>query len=220
MTAAGRANPPASANAVGSPEELALRISLDNFEPVVAFATTLDETSSVLAFNDTIDSARRLLSWVSGLTVCNDVLPAQLSSFCGDALPVQTMAAAVRGDLAKCRPGDSVWALPPSGVLSPMPPSTPHSFGGFAVTAQDMCVAGQPEFLTYTLLDGGFAELQDRCGWATVPIAVLSTSQSASYTTVARKVVGTLSAVASILDVLNTWDTSIDRFVMPFNVGN
>lgn len=214
LTAASRAASPSQSDAA-SRTELAVRLTLGNHDPVLAFESTLLQMSSVLAFNDAIVSSRMFLSWMSGLEVGNDMLPAPLNFCSGKAMGVKTMAAAVRSTIAGRLLGDCVWALPPTPA-----PSFHRAFGGYSVNVQDMCDAGQRAFLTNALLDASLAELDGRCVTKSLPVAVLSCSQSASFTTVAGKEVSLERAVESILEVLSTWDASVDRFVMLFNIGN
>lgn len=219
LAAAIRAAPPPLSDTTNT-TELAVRLTLGNCEPVFAFQTTLDQMSSVLAFNDTIEMSHGFLSWVGELGVCNDALPPQLNFFSGEATQIRTMASAVRDDMAGRLLGDCVWAMPTVGRLSDATPSTHGAFGGYCVNVHDVCDAGRRAFATNALLDGALAELHFRCANASMPIAVLSCSQSASFTTIAGDEVSLRRAVLSIMDVLSTWDASVDRFVMLFNIGN
>jgi len=219
LACAGRAAPSPSPDAANN-KELAVRLNLGNYEPVFAFQSTLDQMCTVLAFNDAIQMSHNLFSWVSGLAACSDVLLAQLNFYSGETMPVRTLAGAVRDDMAGRLLGDCVWAMPPVGRLSAATSSPHGAFGGYSVNVHDVCDAGRTAFVTNALLDGGLAELHSRCGTASLPSSVLSSSQSASFTTVSGSEVSLQRAVQSILHVLNTWDASVDRFVMLFNIGN
>lgn len=219
LACAGRAAPSPSSGKANT-KELAVRLTLDNYQPVFAFQSTLVQMCSVLAFNDSIQLSRSFLSWVGGLAACNDVLPAQLNFWSGEAMQIRPMADAVRNDMAGGLLGDCVWAMPPVCRLSASIPSTHGASGGYSVNVHDVCDAGRREFATNAMLDGGLAELHLRCGNASLPVAVLSSSQSASFTTISGNEVSLQRSVLSIMDALNTWDASVDRFVMLFNVGN
>jgi len=219
LAAASRAAPPPTSGTTNT-TELAVRLTLGNYEPVFAFQTTLEQMSSVLAFNDSIELSHKFLSWLGELGVCNDVLPAKLNFFSGDAVQIRVMADTVRGDMAGRLLGDCVWAMPPVGRLSAANSSMHGAFGGYCVNVHDVCDAGRRAFATNALLDGGLAELHFRCAKASLPVAVLSCSQTASFTTISGDEVSLPRAVLSIMDVLNTWDASVDRFVMLFNIGN
>eukprot|EP00168_Porphyra_purpurea_P014718 TRINITY_DN4292_c0_g1_i1.p1 TRINITY_DN4292_c0_g1~~TRINITY_DN4292_c0_g1_i1.p1 ORF type:complete len:262 (-),score=53.67 TRINITY_DN4292_c0_g1_i1:82-867(-) len=130
------------------------------------------------------------------------------------------MANTVRGNMAGRLLGDCVWAMPPVGRLSAANSSTHVAFGGYCLNVHNVCDAGRRAFATDALLDGGLAELHFRYANASLPVAVLSCSQTAFLTTISADQVSLLRAVLSIMDVLNTWDASVDQFVMMFNNGN
>eukprot|EP00168_Porphyra_purpurea_P018343 TRINITY_DN6770_c0_g1_i1.p7 TRINITY_DN6770_c0_g1~~TRINITY_DN6770_c0_g1_i1.p7 ORF type:complete len:158 (+),score=38.20 TRINITY_DN6770_c0_g1_i1:2505-2978(+) len=83
-----------------------------------------------------------------------------------------------------------------------------------------MCAAGQNDFMTNALLNAGLAELQRQCADASAPMALLSCTQSASFTSIAGAEVTLSRAVLLIVEVLNTWSPSVDRFVMLLNISD
>lgn len=73
------------------------------------------------------------------------------------------------------------------------------AFGRCAVTVQDMCDAGNPEFFTSALLDAGLTKLQMRCAGVSMPTGVLYCTQSASFASIAGAEVGIPRALLSIV---------------------
>jgi len=92
--------------------------------------------------------------------------------------------------------------------------------GGYLVSVPDVCGAGQEAFMTSALLDAGLAELQDRWTFSSIPTGVLSTSRSASLTHIQRKQVPLKRAMTAILEVLDSWSSSLTQFVMLLNMDN
>lgn len=200
--------------------ELALRITLGAYAPVIAFPNTLSQMSLVLALNETIEAAQKLPSWLGAFLVSDGFLPAPLNFFTGQAHEIGAMSSVVRADLAPRLLGDCVWASARVGRLSAPIQARTGAFGGCSGGVQDVCDAGQRAFLTNALIDAGLAELQQRCVSAAVPTGVRSCSQSASFTSVAGTAVALPRALTSIVEVLDTWEPSMDRRVMLVNIGN
>lgn len=202
--------------------ELAVRLTLGRYDPVVAFSTTLMQMSSALAFNEAIESSRNLLSWLAGFGVPDPSLSRPLNVFSGALMDVCAMAGTVRVDLSRRLIGDCVWSVASVDRLSTSPEykTTVGAFVGCSVNVQDICAAGQRAFLSNALVDAGLAELQQRCARESVPTGVLSCSQSASFTSIAGADVPLPRAFTSIMEVLDTWGPSTDRYVMLVNIGN
>lgn len=218
--AAAKSSAPTPTADARTSSELAVQLTLGSYDPVVAFSTTLMQMSSVLALNETIASARNLASWLGGFVLSDAVLPAQLNFLSGQTMHVAAMAESVRAGISCRLVGDCVWKTGRVGRLLINTKVSNGAFGGCSVGVQDMCDAGQQAFLTNALVDAGLAELQQRCAAASVPTAVLSCTQSAAFTSIAGAEVPLPRAMASIVEVLDTWEPSIDRYVMLVNIGN
>ena len=212
------ANPPAVNDS--NEMQLVVKLTLAKYDPVYLFESTLMEMSSALAFNEAIGSSIRFNSWTSRLALSNAQLPGMLNLWSGSSMEISSMAEAVHGDIALRLPGDCVWALPRGGLRSSSTEVQVGAFGGYSVSVPDVCGAGQEAFITNALLDAGLAELQDRCTSSSIPAGVLSTSQSASFTHIAKKQVPLERAMTAILEVLDSWSSSVTQFVMLLNVEN
>lgn len=154
-----------------------MRITLGNDDPVIAFSKTLLQMSSVLAFEEAITVSRAFVLWLGELADSNALLPAQLNVLSGTAVPVAAMAREVRASVDGRLLGECVWAGPRIGRVSAPSQVTQGEFGGCFVGMQDICDAGQKQFLTNALFDAGLAETQHRCVGASLPIGVLSFCQ-------------------------------------------
>jgi len=111
-----------------------------------------------------------------------------------------------------------MWAMSPVGRVSATAPSMQGSFGGYSFNIRITCDAGQRALVTNAMFEGGLAELHLRCGNASLHLTVLSISQSASFTTISGSQASLQRSVLSISEVLDTWDASVDQFMMLFNV--
>ncbi|KAK1861750.1 hypothetical protein I4F81_004330 [Pyropia yezoensis] len=200
--------------------ELAVRITLGNYDRVIAFPTTLWDMSSVLALNEAIEASRAFVSWLGELPTSSALLPVQLNVLSGTTVPVAAMAAEVRADVDGRLLSECVWAGPRSSRVSAAAQSAQGSFEGCSVGMQDVCHSGQKQFLTNALLDAGLAEIQHRCVGASLQIGVLSTSQSASFKSKAGEEVALARAMTAVLEVLDQFDPAVERFVMLVNIGN
>jgi len=200
--------------------EQAVRLTVGEFDPVMVFSNTLTQMSSVISFNEAIVSSHKFLSWISGLATSGAYLPAPLDFWSRMTLPVGPLAEAVRGNVAGRRLGDCVWAIPRVNRSTAAAVPNEGGFGGCSVNVRDVMDAGQREYMTNALLDAGLAELQRRCADALTGTAVFSCTQSASFTSIDGEEVSLKRAVASILEVLHMWDTSVTRFVLLLNIDN
>jgi len=207
-----------SGNGVPDGHELAVR--LGDHEPVYAFEATLDQMSSVLAFNEGIVSAANFACWMRGLAATDAHLPAPLNFLSGESVAISSMVNQLHDKLAGRLLGDCVWSLPPVRRGSAATEKAASVFSGYVVNVRDVCDAGQREWITNALLDAGLAGLQSRCDAGSVPIGVLSSSQSASFTHVGGRRVSLEGAVPRVLEVLDSWSASVTRFVMVLNVDN
>ena len=198
--------------------ELAVRLGDD--KPVYAFEATLDQMSSVLAFNEGIVSSAKFACWMRTLAATDAHLPAPLNLWSGESVAISSMVNQVRDSISGRLLGDCVWSLSPSRCGSARAEKATGVFSGCMVNVRDVCDAGQQEWITNALLDAGLAELQSRCDAGSVAIGVLSTSQSASFTHVGGEQVSLESAVPRVLKVLDSWSSSVTRFVMLLNVDN
>lgn len=98
--------------------ELAVRLTLANYDPVIAFSNNLMQMSSVLVLNERIESSLHLASWLGGFAVSNALLPAQINFFSGEALHVAAMAESVCAGISVRLLGDFVLANSRVGRLS------------------------------------------------------------------------------------------------------
>ena len=204
----------------GVPDGHELAVRLGDHEPVYAFEATLDQMSSVLAFSEGIVSSANFVSWMRGLTATDAHLPAPLNFWSGESVAISSMVDQVLDNIAGRLLGDCVWSLPPARRGSAPIERAAGVFSGYMVNVRDICDAGQREWITNALMDAGLAGLQSRCDAGSVPIGVLSSSQSASFTHVGGRQVSLESAVPCVLQVLDSWSTSVTRFVMVLNVDN
>lgn len=203
---------------VSDGDEVAVRIGDHN--PTYAFQTTLVQMSAVLAFNDGIVSSAKFICFLRKLAATDAHLPAPLNFLTGQPISVLAMVHHVIEIMAGRLLDDCVWSLPPVRPTAAPTERTGGSFAGFMANVQDVCDAGQPAYLTNALLDAGMAGLQGRCNAGSVPIGVLTSSQSASFTHVGGQEVSLASAVSCVLAVLDSWSASVTRFVMVLNVDN
>ena len=74
--------------------------------------------------------------------------------------------------------------------------------------------------MTNALLDAGLAELRDRWTFSSIPTGVLSTSRSASLTHMQQKQVPLKRSMTAILEVLDSWSSSVTQFVMLLNMDH
>jgi len=204
----------------GVPDEHQLAVRIGDHNPVFAFESTLHEMSSLLAFNEGIVSSVKFTRWMRGLEASDAHLPAPLNFFSGELMSISSMVHQVRDNIAGRLLGDCVWSQPPVSRGAAAAEKADSAFSGYMVNVQDVCDAGQPEYITNALLDAGMAGLQGRCNAGSVPIGVLSSSQSASFTHVGKKEVSLERAVPCVLEVLISWSASVTQFVMVLNVRN
>jgi len=204
----------------GVPDGHELAVRLGNHEPVYEFEATLDQMSSVLAFNEGIMSSANFARWMQGLAATDPHLPAPLNFWSCESVAISWMVDQVRDKIAGRLLGDCVWSVPP--VLHGSAPTEKGTgaFSGYAVSVRDVCDAGQREWITNALLNAGLAGVQSRCDAGSVPIGVLSSSQSASFTHIGGRWVSLESAVPCVLEVLDSWSASVTRFVMVLIVEN
>jgi len=200
--------------------ELALRLTVEDFDPVLVFSQTLMQMSSILSFNESITSSRKFLSWINGLSTSSAYLPAPLDFWSRSSLPVGPLAEAVCGNMAGRLLGDCVWAVPRVEKSAAAARPTESRFGGCSVNVQDILDAGQKEYMTNALLDAGMTEVQRRCSHGSTASAVLSCTQSASFTSIGGEEVSLERAMSSIVEVMDTWDSSLTRFVMLLNIDD
>lgn len=193
---------------------------LQNFEPVLAFSKTLLQMGSVLAFNEAIDVSRALVSWLGGFSSSTALLPAQFNFLLVTTVPDADLAAAVRADVDGRLLGECVCAAPRIGKLSNPTEPARGAFGGCFVGMQVICDSGRRQNLTSALLDAGMAEMQRRCVGSSLPTGVLSTTQSASFTTIAGVAVALSGAMTAVREVLDQFDPALDRYVMLLNIGS
>lgn len=214
--------PPAGGPESREEVELAVRLTLGSYDPAFAFSKTLMQMSLALSFNEGVFSSLNLLSCLAGFAAPDTSLPPPLNLFSGELIYVGAMAATVRVDLSRRLLRDFVWLNARIGRLSTPSElqSTGGSFGGCSVSVHDLCDAGQRAFLTNALVDAGLAELQQRCAGASVPTGVLSCTQSALFSSIAGADVPLPRSLTSIMEVLDSWDPSTDRYVMLRNIGN
>jgi len=219
LTAAQRVATPATVDVAGR-SELAVRLTVGNHDPVYAFSSTLMQMGSVLAFNESVQSSKRFISWMGTVVTSNAYLPAPLHFYVRKSASVADVAAAVCTDVSGRFLSDCVWALPRASRRSSGTRSEFGAFGGCSVSVRDVLDAGQQAYLTNALLDSGLGELQLLCVAAKSPSAVLSCSQSASFTSIAGEEVSLQRALVSILEVLDGWDTTVEQYVMLLNIDN
>jgi len=200
--------------------ELAVPLTVGEFDPVIVFSSTLMQMSTVISFNEAIASSHKFLSWVSGFSTSGAYLPAPLDSWSRMTLPVGPLAEAVRGNVAGRRLGDCVWTIPRGNQSTAAAVSNEGGFGGCSVNVKEVMDKVQREYMTHALLDAGLAEVQRRCGDGSTGTAVLSCTQSASFTSIEGGEVSVKRAMASILEVLHMWDASMTQFVMQLNIEN
>jgi len=200
--------------------ELAVRLTVGEFDPFMVFSSTLMQMSTVISFKEAIASSHKFLSWVSGFSTSGAYLPAPLDFWWRMMLPVGPLAEAVRGNMAGRRLGDCVWTIPRGSQSTAAAVSSEGGFGGCSVNVKEVMDAVQREYMTNALLDAGLAEVQRRCGDGSTGTAVLSCTQSASFTSIEGGEVGVKRAMASILEVLHMWDASMTQFVMQLNIEN
>jgi len=200
--------------------QMVVQLTLAKFDPVYLFQSSLMEMSSVLAFNESILSSTLFVSWMGRLASSGAQLPAMLNFWSGAPSPISSMAESVCSGISVRLPGDCVWALPRGGLRSSPSEVQVGAFGGYSVCVLDIFVAGQEAFMTNAPLDAGLAELQERCMALSIPTAVLSTSQSASFTHIGKIQVQFERALAAIVEVLDSWSPSTTRFVMVLNMDN
>jgi len=204
----------------GVPDGHEFSVRLGNHEPVHAFESTLEQMSSVLAFGEGIVSSANFACWMRGLAATDAHMPASLNFWSGESVAIASMVDQVLDNNSGRVLGDCVWSLPPARRGSGPAELAAGVFSGYMVNVRDVCDAGQREWITNALMDAGLAGLQGRCDAGSVPIGVLSSSQSASFTKVGGRQVSLESAVSCVLEVLDSWSASVKRFVMVLNVDN
>jgi len=204
----------------GVPDGHELAVRLGDHEPVHAFESTRDQMSSVLAFGKGIVSSADFVYWTRGLEATDAHLPASLNFWSGESVAISSMVDQVPDNIAGRVLGNCVWSLPPARRGSAPTERVAGVFSGYLVNVRDVCDAGQREWITNALMDAGLAGLHGRCDAGSVPIGVLSSSQSSSFTHVGGRQVSLESAVPCELEVRDSWSASVTRFVMVLNVDN
>jgi len=176
--------------------ELAVMLTLGEHDAVYVFSSTLMQMSSVLAFNESILSSNTFISWVGEFASSTAHLPAVLNFLTGEPMAVAVMAEEIHTDMAGRLLPDCVWALPGARRGAVTTERQVGAFRGLSANVQDVCDAGQREFLSN------------------------ATSQSASFTHIVDKEVSMETSLRAVLDVLDSWDSSVTQFVMLVNIGN
>jgi len=165
----------------GVPDGHELTVRLGDHEPVHAFESTRDQMSSVLAFGKGIVSSADFVYWTRGLEATDAHLPASLNFWSRESVAISSMVDQVPDNIAGRVLGNCVWSLPPARRGSATTERVAGVFSGYLVNVRDVCDAGQREWITNALMDAGLAGPHGRCDAGSVPIGVLSSSQSSSF---------------------------------------
>ncbi|OSX80075.1 hypothetical protein BU14_0060s0041 [Porphyra umbilicalis] len=145
--------------------ELAVMLTLGEHDAVYVFSSTLMQMSSVLAFNESILSSNTFISWVGEFASSTAHLPAVLNFLTGEPMAVAVMAEEIHTDMAGRLLPDCVWALPGARRGAVTTERQVGAFRGLSANVQDVCDAGQREFLSNaTSQSASFTHIVDKEG--------------------------------------------------------